>query len=497
MPPQPLYQRQRMETAVLKLEDVLLGVQDEAQRQFFSIPPALPSIEFQDIVIDAQEVTLGSLFVALSDDHDQDVLNYVARCGARAALVRSPSGARVVPDQPYVLVASPGDNGLDEAIPPSFLIIGVDNPLIALHRLAAYHRQKFTPMVIGIAGSVGKTSTKEVVAAILQGRYRTLKNLKSSLHEAMLPITLLHLDAQYDAVVLEMGGSESGDLSRLAAIAQPQIGVVTHVGPPQLARMGHLDLVAQVQRELVMALPANGYALLNIDDGLVRAMAEVSSAKVFFYGLDPAADLWADAIESRGLEGMSFRAHYAGESVFLKVPLLGQHSLHTALAAIAVGLLMGMGWEAIVAGLRDTSAQLRLLAVSGSGGAVLIDDTYNASLASSLAALNLLAELEGRKIAVLGDMLDGSEELGHRLVGRRAAEVADILIAVGQRARWIADEARMAVLPADSVQWVETNQEAITMLQVLIASGDYVLIKGARESAMEEIVAVLQQPLLL
>src|SRR5581483_947672 len=164
----------------------------------------------------------------------------------------------------------------------------------------------------------------------------------------------------------------------------------------------------------------------------------------------PAADLWADQIESRGLSGISFRAHYAGEAVVLNLPLLGQHSVHTALAAAAAGLLLGLGWDAIVDGLRDESAQLRLLVVNGIGGATLIDDSYNASPASSMAALNLLAELDGRRIAVLGDMLElGSvEEEAHRTVGRRVAEVAHMLITVGRRAEWIADEARLSGLPA-------------------------------------------------
>ena len=211
--------------------------------------------------------------------------------------------------------------------------------------------------------------------------------------------------------------------------------------------MGSLEIVAQAKSELVQALPADGYAILNIDDPRVRAMAEVTRRRGrSSTGSTRRPTCTPTQIESRGLGGIAFRAHYAGDSVVLKLPLLGRHSVHTALAAAAAGLLLGLGWDAIVDGLRDESAQLRLLAVPGIGGATLIDDTYNASPASSLAALNLLAELDGRRIVVLGDMLELGpiEEEAHRIVGRRVAEVADLLIAVGQRARWIADEARLS-----------------------------------------------------
>jgi len=355
----------------------------------------------------------------------------------------------------------------------------------------------FAPMVIGITGSVGKTSTKEVTASVLRRRYRTLKNPRSYNTEATLPIALLQLTADHDVAMLEMGTFGPGEITLLAQIARPHIGIVTNVGPSHMERMGSIETIALAKSELVQALPANGHAILNIDDPHVRAMANRTPAQPFFYGLDSAADLWADTIESRGLEGITFRVHHAGESVVLKLPLLGRHSVHTALAATAAGLLLGLGWDAIVEGLRDESAQLRLLAVPGANGATLIDDTYNASPASSLAALNLLADLDGRRIVALGDMLElGSfEEEAHRMVGRRVAEVADQLIVVGRRARWIADEAAKCGMPRKGIIIAETNQDVITLLRELMRPGDYVLIKGSRGVVMEQIVAALQRRL--
>ncbi|HEX5689197.1 MAG TPA: UDP-N-acetylmuramoyl-tripeptide--D-alanyl-D-alanine ligase [Roseiflexaceae bacterium] len=483
---------------MFNLEEVLRGVQpDEQRREPLVLPEPLKQVAFSDSTIDSREATPGSLFVALrgerTDGHDF-LAAAVAR-GARGALVRREQAEGQTLDRPAVLIDSVSGAGLSEATPEAVLLIAVDDPLLAHQRLAAYHRGLFAPKVIGITGSVGKTSTKEVAAAVLRRRYRTLKNPRSYNTEATLPIALLQLAADHEVAVLEMGTFGPGEITLLAQLARPEIGIVTNVGPSHLERMGSIETIAQAKSELVQALPADGHAILNIDDPRVRAMADVTPARPFFYGLDPAADIWADAIESRGLEGISFRAHHAGESVVLKLPLLGRHSVHTALAASAVGLLMGLGWDAIVEGLRDESAQLRLLAVPGANGATLIDDTYNASPASSLAALNLLADLDGRRVVALGDMLElGSyEEEAHRLVGRRVAEVANRLIVIGQRARWIADEAERCGMPSAAITVAESNPEVAALLTKFMQPGDYVLIKGSRGAAMETIVAALQR----
>jgi len=482
---------------VFDLAEVLAGVQHEETRRAPQIPQEFQQVVFDGAAIDSREVTPGALFAALSGERTDghNFLADVAARGARGALVLRERLAGLELDPRWTLV-EPDGTGLAQARPDSLLLIAVDDTRAALQRLASYHRGLFAPKVIGITGSVGKTSTKEVVASVLRRRYRTLKNPRSYNSESTLPVAVLQLTADHDVAVLEMGCYGPGDIALLAGIARPQIGIITNVGPSHLERMGSLDAIAQTKSELVQALPADGHAILNIDDPRVRWAAGQTQAKPFFYGLDPAADLWADQIESRGLQGISFRAYHAGESVHLNLPLLGRHSVHTALAATAAGLLLGLGWDAIIDGLRDEDAQLRLLAVPGLNGATLIDDTYNASPVSSLAALNLLAELEGRRIAVLGDMLElGSyEEEGHRLVGRRVAEVANLLIVVGQRARWIAEEARASGMPAEQVREATSHAEVSALLQSIMQPGDYVLLKGSRGAALEGIVAALQLP---
>jgi UDP-N-acetylmuramoyl-tripeptide--D-alanyl-D-alanine ligase len=222
-------------------------------------------------------------------------------------------------------------------------------------------------------------------------------------------------------------------------------------------------------------------------------MSKATEARVFYYGLSPEADLWADHIDGLGLEGIRFQLHHGDETLHVKIPLLGRHSVHTALRAAAVGLIEGLSWQEIMEGLRGPSHQLRLVAVPGPKGTTILDDTYNASPASTIAALNLLDELDGRKIAVLGDMLElgNYEQEGHEKVGMRALEVADVLIAVGPRGRMIGETAHRWGMPAEQVYIVEDNTQVIALLEDMVTEGDVILVKGSRGMEMEEIVNAL------
>jgi UDP-N-acetylmuramoyl-tripeptide--D-alanyl-D-alanine ligase len=371
----------------------------------------------------------------------------------------------------------------------------VEDSLQAMQKAGAFWRGHLDLRVIGITGSVGKSTTKELVASVLARRYRTLRSPGNLNNEIGLPLTLLQLRKSHERAVLEMGFYVPGEIALLCKWARPHIGVITNISQVHLERAGSMEAIFAGKAELVEALPAapDGVAVLNHDEPMVRQMAERTQAEVFTYGLTPEADLWADEIEGLGLGGVRFVMHYEGDSVHVRVPLLGRHSVHTALRASAVGLIDGLTWEEIVAGLQGGQSQLRLFAVPGPGGSLLLDDTYNAAPTSMIAALNLLAELEGRRIAVLGDMLELGEfeERGHRMVGVRAAEVVDELVTVGQRARWIADEALRAGLQASSVTQMPGVPETTDFLRNRIGSGDVVLIKGSRALHMEDIVGAL------
>lgn len=455
-----------------------------------SVPAGGPT-PLADVVIDSRLATPGGLFVALRgeqvDGHDF-VADAFAR-GARAALVdRSRVG-----DFPVVDVR----RGLPPGELPSPVCIRVHNALAALQQVARYWRSRLDVRVIGITGSVGKTTTKEVAAELLERRYRTLRNPGNLNNEIGLPLTVLKLTEGHARAVLEMGFYVPGEIALLCDIARPQVGVVTNIGPVHLERAGSMEAIVAGKRELVEALPAapDGVAILNHDDDRVRAMAGHTRARVFTYGLNPKADLWADEIDGLGLDGVRFALHHGREHEHIRVPMLGRHSVHTALRAAAIGLAEGLPWDAILAGLQTMRAQLRLVAVPGPGGAVILDDTYNAAPDSTIAALNLLSELEGRRMAVLGDMLElGSyAEPGHRMVGARAASVADEVVAVGPSARWIAEEAVRAGLPQTHVAHFENVEAAIPRIRSRIGPGDIVLVKGSRGMQMDRIVDELAE----
>lgn len=483
---------------MLNLREVLLGVRTSAQQaETLLVPDVLEHVTFSEVVVDSREVTAESLFVALPGERvdGHRFLAAAIAAGARGALVRRELLAELDLDPRVRLIDPVSGEGLADADAQSIFLIAVEDTLLALQRCAAYHRRKFSPIVLGITGSVGKTSTKELTASVLEQRYRTLKNPRSYNTESTLPIVLLQMEKAHEVAILEMGTFGPGEITLLADLALPSIGIVTNVGASHLERMGSVEVIAQAKSELVQALPDTGFAILNIDDERVAGMAAKTSAKPFFYGLNPKADLWADAVQTHGLDGISFTAHYGEQSHHIQLPLLGAHSVYTALAAISAGLVLGMDWDAIKQGLGDRSSGVRLVAVPGQNGATLIDDTYNASPTSSLAALNLLAELDGRRIAVFGDMLElgAYEEEAHRIVGQRVAEVAQLLIVLGTRARWIADEAAVCGMPAEQIVIAENKDAVISLLKQTVQQGDYVLLKGSRGIALEHVVAALRQ----
>ena len=442
-------------------------------------------------VIDSRQAEPGALFVALEGEH-KDGHDYVADAfsrGAVAAIVERPirTGGLVMD------LADPS-----RTLPSAWslpLVIKAPDSLMALQQVAAFWRQQHDVRVIGITGSVGKTTTKELAAAVLARRYETLKSEASYNNEIGLPLTLMHLTDEHERVVLEMGMYDVGEISDLARIAQPQVGVVTIIGPVHLERAGTIERIVQAKTELVKALPSDpdGVAILNYDDERVRGMAEATQARVFYYGLSPEADLWADDIEGLGLDGIRFQLHHGDEEMFVRIPLLGRHSVHTALRAAAVGLVEGLNWQEIIEGLRGPSAQLRLVAVPGPRGSTILDDTYNASPASTIAALNLLGELGGRKIAVLGDMLElgDYEEEGHQKVGMRVLEVADVLITLGPLGRIIGETALRWGMSSDQVHIFEENAEAIALLEKIVSRDDVILVKGSRAMKMEDIISRL------
>ena len=440
---------------------------------------------FAKIERDSRQAQPGDLFIAVRGERfdGHDFVSNAAAAGAAAALVSRDWA----------------DAHLDAALP----LLVVEDPLAALQRMAAWWRARLEDLlVVGITGSVGKTSTKETVASVLERSlptYRSAGNLNS---EIGLPLSLLEVTPEHGAAVLEMGGAYAlGEIRLLAEIAQPRIGVVTNVHPVHLERMGAIEAIAETKAELVDAIPENGWAILNGDDPRVRAMAGRCRGRVLFYGLDQGNDVRATEVESEGLGGTSFWLHVGEESNRVKVPLIGGHAVELALAAIAVGQAIGMDLADMLQGLAEPGVQVRLLIVPGPNGSQMIDDTYNASTPSVMSALGLLEAMNPRRaIAVLGDMRELGEvsEREHVAVGRRAGEVADLVVTFGEMARTIAREARTTDgrfdlgPPAVTSFGLEQRADLIDYLLQELREGDVVLLKGSRGLEMEGIVERLR-----
>jgi len=432
--------------------------------------------------VDSRLVEPGALFVALpgesTDGHR--FLNAALAAGAAALLVGEGSEA----EAGLSAVAA-------AAATADVAIVAVPDTLLGLHAVAAAWRDRFSPLVVGVTGSIAKTSTKEAIATVLSRRYATLKSEGNANNEVGLPLTVLRLGPQHEAAVLEMGMYVGGEIAQLAAIARPRIGVVTAVLEVHLSRIGSIEAVAEAKAELVEALPADGTAVLNVDDPRVERMRALTAARTITYGFSPAADVRAEDVVSAGLDGMAFTLAMPGAAIRLTTPALGRHGVHNGLAAAAVGLAAGMDLDLIAAGLRQGWQAPHRDQIIRIPGLTILDDTYNASPASMLAALTLLSSLPGRHVAVLGEMreLGEAHDRAHRELGSAAAQFVDELVIVGAEAGGIA--AGAAAL-GDRVELVPDREAAISALRERLRPGDAVLVKASRGAALESIVETLQ-----
>lgn len=448
--------------------------------------------EFADLCYDSRLAGPGQLFVAIRTEH-RDGHAFIAdavRGGCTGVLCEQP----------------PADL-------PGITVVLVPDVRLALQQWASALLKRFHPTVIAVTGSVGKTSTKRAIATLLDGLGPTFASRRSFNSLFGLPIALGRLRPQHRFAVLEMGVDRFGEMERLAALFPPRIAVVTNVAPTHLRYLRDETHIAAEKGELVKALPLDGLAVLNSDSAAVAAMAGTTRAPVWRYGLQQTEDeLTLSARKIRlSLDGTRFEllarspASHAPVAMEAFIPLLGRHSVYTALAALAVALRCGLELEQAVGRLALIERQAgRLNPLPGINGATLLDDTYNASPASVHAALDTLAALHpaGQRIAVLGDMLELGEaaERLHLEVGAHAAAVADLLVTRGDLAAGMiaAQETRIVAggqrerQPAAIVTY--TSADAVAAVRARLRPGDLVLVKGSAETRMEQIVAGLLAP---
>jgi UDP-N-acetylmuramoyl-tripeptide--D-alanyl-D-alanine ligase len=437
------------------------------------------------VSIDSRTTRAGNLFVALRgevhDGHDF-VADAFAR-GAAAALVGRPAGG------------VPQGRGAQ---------VVVGDPLAALTALAAHVRDVVDPFVVGVTGSVGKTTTKDLIAAVLGRRFRTVASLRSFNNDLGVPLTLLAADPGTEVVVCEMGARGPGHIAALCRYVRPHVGVVTNVGVTHYAEFGSRQAIAAEKAQLVRALPEFGAAVLNADDPAVAAMGRLAAGEVVTYGLSADAYLRATDVAWDRLGRPELRLRAAGESAWVALRVSGRHQVSNALAAAAAGIALGVPLDECARGLASASVSPWRMEVHegvlpGVGEVVVVNDAYNASPASMASALETCARMvrgEGGLVAVLGMMA----ELGdiapseHERVGALAAALARQLVVVGERAAGIATGARAAGLGA--VRLVAgVGDVAAALGDAGLRAGDVVLVKASRvaglESAAEALVARL------
>lgn len=426
---------------------------------------ALKSAEITSVERDSRMVRKGSLFLAIKgervDGHD-----FIGKCYADGAICaiceRAPENA----EKPYILV---------------------DSTLSAVKKIAKAYREKFDIPVVGVSGSVGKTSTKEMLYAVLSQKFKTHKTEGNLNNELGVPLTLLSMPEDAEAAVIEMGISDFNEMTRLSEMVQPTICVLTIIGCCHLEKLGNRDGVLKAKTEMFSHARENAEFILNGDDDKLRTVTDVNGKAPIFFGLSEDCRYYARNIVNNGEGSVSCELCFDGKSLPVTIPAIGSYMVSNALAAVAAGRLLGLTDEQLIGGVRAYKTVGRRANVINTEKIKIIDDCYNANPTSVKASIDTLVNMSGRSVAVLGDMKElGTKELAlHRETGEYARKKGvELVIAVGPLAKELAKG-------ADGL-WFETVESAIEKLPELIENGDTVLVKASHSMQFEKITEFLK-----
>lgn len=432
---------------------------------------AVADKEISSVYIDSRKVEKGSLFIPVVggrvDGHD-----FIEQAFEKGAL------------------CTLSEKKLDGKFP----YIHVSSTLQALKDIAAFYLRQLAVPVVGVTGSVGKTSTKEVIANVLEQGFCTLKTEGNFNNEIGLPLTVFRLRDEHEAAVLEMGISDFGEMSRLTQIARPDIAVITNIGLCHLENLGSRDGILKAKTEIFEGLKENGSIILNGDDDKLRTIREYRGIRPVFFGISPENDIYADNIENLGLKGTICMIHTPEETFKVQIHVPGVHMVSNALAACAVGRCMGLSVSQIRDGIESLQPVKGRMNLIHTGKYTIIDDCYNANPVSMKSSIDLLKEASGRKVCILGDMfeLGENENMLHGEVGAYVAETGvDVLVTVGKRCEYMHEEA----LRSETCQcWhFDNKKDAMEELENIMCRGDSVLVKASHGMEFPEIVSWLEK----
>ena len=461
----------------LRVEEVVQATQGQLVCQ------GMDGGEITNIVIDSRLAGPGAMFVAIvGESTDGHVfLESAHQEGCRFFLVSNES---------YIT-----DRFKDSTL------VKVDNTEIGLGLIAKYYRDKFDIPFVGITGSVGKTTTRDMVYSVLASKFNTIKNEKNYNNQFGVPLTLFRLETNHQCAVIEMGMCGFGEIEYLANIVRPKIGIITNIGMSHIEHLGSQEGIFKAKMEITSGFDQTSSLIINADDSYLRTELEryrnrqKDSYKVYSFGMELQNDLCCKSQEVVDRDKTRFTCSFEDETYEFTIPCLGEHNVRNAMAAILAGHITGMTMEEISKGLLDFVATENRQDIIKTDRFTLINDVYNASPDSMIAALKVLKLYkDGRRVAILGDCLEMGQyaEEGHRRVGYQSIDKADIIITAGHAAKFIGVEAMERGFDLSRVFHFETKEELIDSLPRIVEDGDVILLKASRGMKFEDIVEVLK-----
>ena len=421
------------------------------------------------VAIDSRKVARGTLFAAIKGERSdgRDYIDKAFEAGAVCAL----------------------SEGRGSALGA---VIGTDNTVRALGEIAKAYKMKYNVPTVGVTGSVGKTTTKDMISAVLAKKCPTLKTEGNFNNELGLPLTVFGLEKHHGAAVLEMGMSARGEIHYLADIARPDVVVISNVGMSHIENLGSREEILRAKMEITDFFGSENLLIINADNDMLRTVDKNAPYRILTYAIENDADYRAENIRDYSFGGSEFTANTPSGNFRVRVKTPGLHNVLNALSAIAVGQEFGVSSGDIAAAIEEYEPTAMRMEVENAGGITLICDCYNASPDSIAASLAVLAGAQGRRVAFLGDVLELGEfsEKAHRGIGEMCANKADLVVCAGENARYIAESARAA---GCRCEYFETTDEAAENACALVTDGDTVLVKASRGMHFEKICDALRE----
>lgn len=430
-----------------------------------------------DIVIDSRKANKDNVFVAIIGENldGHQFMQSAYENGCKTFIKNANSGIKL---------NSPDIN-----------LIEVNDTQIALGDIARYYKEKFDIPYIGVTGSVGKTTTRDMIYAAVSSKFNTLKNQGNLNNHLGVPLTLFNLEDSYECAIVEMGMSNFKEIEYLANIVNPKIGVISNIGLSHIENLGSQEGILKAKMEITTNFNESNTLVVNGDDKFLETLKNKNlKYKLKTFGFNKDNDIYCESY-TMNEEDLTFVCYIDGKKEEIFIPTVGEHNIYNAMAAVLVGRELNISLEDIKYGLRNFKATKMRLDIIKNDKMTIINDAYNASPDSMEAALKILGRYERRRVAILGDMFEMGEhsEYGHRLVGKYAIDNTDLLIAIGKDAKFMCQEARLLGFDKNNIHHFNTKEEAIEKIDELIQEEDVVLVKASRGMELEKIVEYLNK----